>query len=73
MALIAAAHDPAEAAQAQYLVCSHLVRACQQAIYDIAVDEEGDAAVRQQAIQTLKDILADWTAARRSLRREIRA
>jgi len=65
---------PAEpgAAEAQYLVCSYLVRACQQAIYDIALDEERDPAVRHEAFGGLKAILEDWSAARRELRRELR-
>lgn len=57
--------------QAQYLVCDHLVRACQQALYEIAVDSEDDPKVRQRAVKILKEIRTDWILARRSLRKEL--
>lgn len=60
-----------EEMQAQYLVCGHLSRACRQALFEIALDEEDDPAVRRRAVQQLKEILADWTGAQRWLRREI--
>lgn len=57
--------------QAQYLVCQHLVRACRQGMYEIAIEEDGDPEVRQEAIRMLKIIHADWIQARRDLRREV--
>lgn len=60
-----------EEMQAQYLVCGHLTRACRQALFEIALDEEDEPAVRRLAVQQLKETLADWTDARRWLRAEI--
>jgi hypothetical protein len=60
-------------AHAQYLVSTYLVRACQQAIYDLALDEDREPAVRHEAIAALREILEDWTATRRALLQEIRA
>jgi hypothetical protein len=57
--------------EAQYLVCTYLVRACQQAIYELALDDDREPAVRHNAIQTIRVILEDWRAARRELRREL--
>ncbi len=58
-------------AQAQYLVCQHLVSACRQGMYDFALEEAQDPEVRQEAIRMLKIIHADWIQARRDLRREL--
>jgi hypothetical protein len=55
------------AASAQYLVCSYLVRACREAMYELALDEETDTRVRQQAIQTLKVVHQDWMAAQKAI------
>jgi hypothetical protein len=55
------------AAAAQYLVCSYLVRACREAMYELALDEESDPSVRRQAIQTLKVVHQDWVAAQKSI------
>ena len=52
---------------AQYLVCSYLVRACREAMYELALDEESDTAVRKQAIQTLKVVHQDWVAAQKAI------
>jgi len=57
--------------KAQYLVCTHLTRACRQAMFDIALDEQDDPAVRRRAIESLKAILADWADAQKWLRREL--
>lgn len=56
--------------QAQYLVCQHLVRACRQTMYDLALEDDRDPEVRQEAIRLLKLIHADWIQAQRDLRRE---
>jgi hypothetical protein len=55
------------AVAAQYLVCSCLVRACREAMYELALDEENDSAVRQRAIQTLKVVHQDWVAAQKAI------
>lgn len=55
------------AAAAQYLVCSYLVRACRDAMYELALDEQSDPNVRRQAIQTLKIVHQDWVAAQKAL------
>ena len=57
--------------QAQYLVCQHLVRACRQGMYEIALEDDGEPEIRQEAIRMLKIIHADWIQARRDLRREV--
>jgi hypothetical protein len=58
-------------AEAQHLVCGFMVRACQQAIYDLALDDSRDEDVRHLAIQALREVLQDWRAARRALRIEL--
>ena len=63
--------DELAAAEAQHLVCGYLVRACQQAIYDLALDDEREPEVRRQAITALREILADWREARQSMRAEL--
>jgi tRNA(His) 5'-end guanylyltransferase len=57
--------------QAQQVVCGFMVRACQQAIYDLALDEEREPEVRRRAIAALREILADWREARKSIRAEL--
>jgi len=57
--------------EAQHLVCGYLVRACQQAIYDLALDDDRDPEARRQAIRSLREILGDWREARRAIRAEI--
>ncbi len=57
--------------QAQYLVCQHLVTACRGGMYEIALEEDHEPEVRQEAIRILKIIHADWVQARRDLRREV--
>ena len=60
-----------EEMQAQHIVCSHLARACRQAMAEVALDEADDPAVRRRAIQLLKEILGDWSDAQRWLQSEI--
>jgi hypothetical protein len=55
------------AAAAQYLVCAYLLRACREAMYELALDEQGDPNVRRQAVQTLKVIHQDWVAAQKAI------
>lgn len=57
--------------RAEYLVCSHLTRACRQAIAAIALEVGGDLSERRRAVQLLKEILADWSDAQRWLRSDI--
>ena len=59
------------ATQAQQVVCGFMVRACQQAIYDLALDDEREPEVRRRAIGALREILADWREARNSIRAEL--
>ena len=59
------------AVEAQQVVCGYMVRACQQAIYDLALDDARDPDVRRRAIATLRETLADWREARKSLRAEL--
>lgn len=56
---------------AQYLVCEHLIRACRQALCEIALDGGDDPDVRQRAVKILKEIHADWVLARKAVRREL--
>lgn len=63
--------DEGTGLEAQYLVCQRLVRACRQALYELALDEEGEPAIRRMAIQAMKDILGDWSQAQKDLRREL--
>jgi hypothetical protein len=58
------------AREAQGVVCGYLVRACQQAIYDLALDDVREPEVRRRAIAALREILADWREARNSIRAE---
>jgi len=50
---------------AQHMVCSYLVRACRQAMYELALEERSDANVRHRAIQVLKVVHQDWLEAQR--------
>jgi hypothetical protein len=59
--------------RAEYIVCGYLVQACQQAIYELALDEGEEADVRRQAIASLREILGDWREARKSIREELGA
>ncbi len=57
--------------KAQYTVCNHIARACRQAMFEIALDEEDAPAVRRRSVELLKEVLADWSDAQKWLRREI--
>jgi hypothetical protein len=59
--------DDQNAAAAQYLVCSYLVRACREAMYELALDEQSEPSVRRQAIETLKVVHQDWVAAQKAI------
>lgn len=63
-----AASDGLEEIQAQYLGCGHLTRACRQALFEIALDEEDEPAVRRRAVQQ-QDGDARRFGRRRRLRR----
>lgn len=56
-----------DTAAAQSLVCSYLVRACREAMYELALDEQSDPIVRRRAIQTLKVVHQDWLAAQKAI------
>ena len=56
---------------AQHMVCSYLVRACRQVIYELALEENSDATVRHRAIQVLKVVHQDWLEARKAVAREL--
>lgn len=60
-----------DAAAAQHLVCSYLVRACRDAMYELALDEQSDPNVRHQAIQTLKVVHQDWVQAQKAIASQI--
>jgi len=42
------AEEDQTAAAAQSLVCSYLVRACREAMYELALDEQSEPSVRRQ-------------------------
>ena len=56
---------------AQHMVCSYLVRACRQAMYELALEERSDANVRHRAIQVLKVVHQDWLEAQKAVAREL--
>jgi hypothetical protein len=64
--------DDSIAREAQAVVCGYLVRACQQAIYDLALEDVREPEVRRRAIAALREILADWREARNSFTRHDR-
>jgi len=57
---------------AQHMVCSYLVRACREAMYELALDEHSDPEVRHRAIQVLKVVHQDWLEAQKAIAREMR-
>ena len=59
------------AVEAQQVVCGYMVRACQQTIYDLALDDEREPEVRRRAIGALREILVDWREARKAIRAEL--
>lgn len=56
---------------AQHLVCSYLVRASRQAMYELALEERSDPGVRHRAIEVLKVVHQDWLDAQKSIAREL--
>ncbi len=60
-----------EVLDAQHLVCSYLVRACRQAIYELALEEHHNPDVRRRAIQVLKVVHNDWLEAQKAVAREL--
>ena len=62
-----------DAAAAQHLVCSYLVRACREAMYELALEEHSDPNVRHKAIQTLKVVHKDWVEAQKAVASQIAA
>jgi len=67
------AEEDQNAIAAQYLVCSYLLRACRDAMYELALDEHSDPNVRRQAIQTLKVVHQDWVAAQKAIGNRFRS
>jgi hypothetical protein len=65
--------DEREELEAQHLVCSYLVRACRQAMYDLALDDQAGPDVRHRAVQVLKVVHQDWLEAQKAVARELRA
>jgi len=59
------------AVEAQQVVCGYMVRACRQAMYDLALDDGREPEVRRRAIAALREILADWREARKLIRAEL--
>jgi hypothetical protein len=64
--------DEREELEAQQMVCSYLVRACRQAMYELALDEQGEPNVRHRAVQVLKVVHQDWLEAQKAIARELR-
>jgi len=61
-----------EVLDAQHLVCSYLVRACRQAIYELALEEHSNPEVRRRAIQVLKVVHNDWLEAKKAVAGELK-
>lgn len=57
---------------AQHLVCSYLVRACRQAMYELALEERSHPEARHRAIEVLKVVHLDWLEAQKAISDEIR-
>ena len=56
---------------AQHLVSSYLVRACRQAMYELALEARSDPGVRHRAIEVLKVVHQDWLEAQKAIAREL--
>jgi hypothetical protein len=65
--------DERKELEAQHMVCSYLVRACRQAMYDLALDDQGEPDVRHRAVEVLKVAHLDWLEAQKAIARELRA
>jgi hypothetical protein len=63
--------DEREELDAQHMVCSYLVRASRQAMYELALEERSDPEVRHRAIQILKIVHQDWLEAQKAIAREM--
>jgi len=63
--------DEREELDAQHMVCSYLVRASRQAMYELALEERSDPEVQHRAIQVLKMVHQDWLQAQEAIAREI--
>jgi len=63
--------DERQELDAQHMVCSYLVRASRQAMYELALDERSDPEVRHRAIQVLKVVHQDWLEAQKAIAREM--
>jgi hypothetical protein len=65
--------DDHEEMDAQQLVCTYLVRACRQAIYELAIEDEVPPDTRHRAVEVLKAVHQDWLEAQKALAHELRA
>ncbi len=57
--------------EVQYVVCEKLVRACRQALFELALEEDCEPHIKQMAVQAMKSILDDWSRARADVGREL--
>jgi hypothetical protein len=64
--------DEREDLKAQQMVCSYLVRACRQAMYELALEDQSDPDVRHRAVQVLTVVHQDWLEAQKAVARELR-
>lgn len=64
-------NDDRQELDAQHMVCSYLVRACRQAMYELALEEQSNSDVRHRAIEVLKVVHQDWLEAQRAVAREL--
>ena len=58
--------------EAQYVVCSYLVRACRRAMYELALEERSHPAVRHRAIEVLRVVHQDWLEAQKAIAGDLR-
>jgi hypothetical protein len=65
--------DDRQELDAQHMVCSYLVRACRQAMYELALEDHSREEIRHRAIQVLKVVHQDWLEAQKAIARERRA
>jgi hypothetical protein len=65
--------DEREDLDAQHMVCSYLVRASRQAMYELALEERSNPEVRHRAIQVLKVVHRDWLEAQKAIAQEMTA
>lgn len=55
--------------EAQSVACTHLVRACRQAIDELNLESGHDANVNERAIAILREVQTEWSTALAALRR----